>query len=94
VDAREALRAAAFDRWLAKFKTDTIAALATTGGETEWGVAYDVSSFTTEHIPCESEADARQQVEDSPTDTGLICRKVSEWVPVDPTSPETTEEQS
>jgi len=62
----------------AKFVADTVG-LATTGGETEWEERL---------VP---------KLDSSNTPYGLAYerrRKAGPWVPVDPTSPETTEEES
>lgn len=76
----------------AKFVADTVG-LATTGGETEWGLRDDETGHVTDWNGTNYAAHPDHR--NFPGYT-VVTRSVPPWlpwVPVDPTSPETTEEQ-
>lgn len=47
----------------------------------QWGTVYEISSTETVFSVSKNEEDARWLVAQSPTDTGLVKRYVSEWEP-------------
>jgi len=48
--------------------------------KTVWGVGYEVDNHTEEFYEMKDEREAREVAYESPTDTWVVSREVTEWV--------------